>query len=240
MRIVTHAALAKRRRAQASTLSLIGVAILVLGLVLNFQLRYGLAYIALISGTLCSWLGVTMSERWLPVPRPDKALADGLSGISGRVYALYNWSLPSASHVLLAPWGLTVFFVHNHDGAASIEGDRWRDGRPIFRRLLRFARRPVRHPGKLLELDIDGLRAALVKAEPGLADLPIEGAAVFTNPGAQLTITEPDLPVLVPGELSAWVRRSLKDKPRLAPAERLKLEETLDALAAERMGEPAS
>lgn len=236
MRSVRHDALARKRRNQAIALSLVGVAVLIVGLVLNFQLRYGAAYVALITGTIISWIGVVLTDRWVSIPRPDKTLDEALDSVTGRVYALYHWSLPAAGHVLLAPWGLTVLFVHNHDGPAHIDGDRWRDRRALWKRLTRFARRPLRHPGKLLELELESLREALAEAEPSLADTPIDAAVLFSHPAAHIEVESSDLPILTPDELPTWIRRSLKAKPRLAPADRLKLEQTLDAMAEERMG----
>jgi hypothetical protein len=229
MKVITNTPLAAKRRRQAIFLSVLGTAILVAGLVLNFQGRFGLAYASLLSGTLLSWAGVTMTDRWVAMPRPESVIGKGLAAQNARAYALYHWALP-ADHVFVSPWGLTVFFVHNHDGPAEVEGARWRDGRPLWRRIFRFARRPVRHPGVLLELDLKALREKLVAADPSLAEIPIEAVALFSNPKVKLHREDPDMEVLLPAELEAWARRSLKEKPRIAPADRLKLETVLDGL----------
>ena len=201
------------------------------GLVLNLRSQFGAAYLALLVGTLCSWMGVVLADRWVAIPRPDKVLQEGLKRCTGRPYHLYNWTLPP-DHVLLAPWGLTVFHTMGHDGPALIDGGRWRDLRPLWRRLLRFARRPVRHPGELVALDLKALREALAAKDAELAAVPVDTVVLFTHPQAKLTLQRQDaaLPVLQPADLDAWAQHALRDRPRLAPALRLRLEELLREL----------
>lgn len=231
MNATTNQALCALRRRQALLCSGAGIAILVAGLVLNLRNQFAAAYLALLLGTICSWVGVVLADRWVAIPRPDRVLAEGLKRCTGRPYHLYNWTLPP-DHVLLAPWGLTVFHALGHDGPALIDGDRWRDQRPLWRRLLRFARRPVRHPGELAALDVKALREALAAKDAELAAVPIDTVVLFTHPQAKLTLLRQDeaLPVLRPADLDAWAQQSLRDRPRLAPALRLRLEELLREL----------
>lgn len=234
MKIVTHTALAARRRRQALALSLGGTAILLAGLWLNFQGRFDLAFALLVAGTLASWIGIAFGDRWISVPRPDAALADGLRERTGRVFALYNWVLP-ADHVYLAPWGVTVFAVYNQDGPIRIDGPRWRDARPLWQRALRFGRRPVVHPGRAMAADVEAVTGILCAADPDLADVPVEAAAVFINPRADLQVAAADLPVLRAVDLGEWVRASMR-RPRLADDVRKRVEAALDAAAAARRG----
>lgn len=231
MNATTNEALATRRRRQALLCSTAGIAILVAGLFLNLKGRFGPAYLALLLGTIASWMGVVLADRWVALPRPNKVLEEGLRRCEGRLYHLYHWTLPP-DHVLLAPWGLTVFHSVGHDGPALIDGSRWRDLRPLWRRLLRFARRPVRHPGELIALDVKALREALATCAPALAEVPIRAVVLFTHPQARLTrkAEEADLPVLLPSELDAWAVGALKTLPRLAPPLRLQLEDCLRGL----------
>lgn len=233
MLVLTHSDLANRRRRQALALSLAGTTVLVVGLVLNFQTYYAAALVMLLTGGALSWAGVGLSDRWVSTPRADRALADGLRERTGRVHRLYNWVLP-ADHVLSGPWGLTVFAIYNQDGPVSVQGTKWRDGRPMWQRAFRFGRRPVRHPGALLALDSSALREALVAADPALAAVPIDGVAVFTNPAVDLRVDQADLPVLRASELGDWVR-GMKQRPRLAPALQEQLDTVLGEIAAGRL-----
>ena len=234
MHVVTHTVLATRRRRQALVLSLGGTAVLVAGLILNLRSQFGPALIALAVGAGLSWAGVALADRWVAVPRPDRAIADGLKERTGRVFRLYNWVLP-ADHVLLAPWGLTVFAVYNQDGPVIIQGPRWRDGRPLWQRFFRLGRRPVKHPAALLSYETDDLRAAVAGQDETLADVPIEGVAVFTNRAVDLRVARPDVPVLRAADLRDWVKQAMK-RPRLSADRHKRLERALDRVAEARLG----
>lgn len=234
MKIVTHTALAGRRRRQALALSLGGTLVLLAGLWLNFQGRFGWAFALLVLGTLASWVGIAFGDRWIAVPRPDVALADGLRERTGRVFALYHWVLP-ADHVFLAPWGVTVFAVFNHDGPIDVAGRRWRDARPLWQRALRFGRRPVAHPGAAVTADVAAVRGVLTAADAELASVPVEAVAVFTHPRVDLRVADADLPVLRAADLGEWVRVAMR-RPRLSDDVRKRAEAALDAAAAARRG----
>lgn len=242
MRVVTHDALVSRRRRTALLLSMGGVAVLGLGLVANFygagDARYvTLSYVALAVGTILSWIGISVSDRWALPPRADIALAEGLEG-AGQAYKLYNWLLP-AEHVLLAPWGLTVFAVYNCDGPVDIQGKKWRDKRSWWRRLLSFGRRPVKEPSRLLHIETSQLASALVERDESgdLGDIPVEGVAVFTRLVGRLTVRDPSVPALEASGLRDWVRDKARHADEsISPGRRRRLERILDAMAEERTG----
>lgn len=232
MKVVTNFALANRRRRQAMLLSIAGLAVLGLGLYLSLTrpLMIAYAYAALVAGTLMSWLGVAMSEKWLRPPRADKALDKALKG-AGRAFVLYNWSL-SSDHVLMTPAGLVIVAVFNQEGAIAIRGDRWRESRPFWKRLFSLGRRPVRSPRRKLDLEVQALRDALAARDPelGLDDVPIDVVAVFTYPGVEVTVEDPDLPAMRVDALRDWLRMGGRGQS-LSPGRRRKLELALDGLA---------
>ncbi len=236
MKVVIHSALARKRRRQATLLSVAGIAVLFLGLYFNFQpsrqlLMY--AYMSLILGSLMSWLGVSMADQWVRPPRAEEAVGEAMKG-AARSYVLYHWALP-ADHVLLAPWGLTLFRVFNIDGPVEIRGDRWRDARPLARKLFSLGRQPVRNPERILGVESDQLRQALADRDSALAAVPMQLAGLFTSARAELTVSEPNLPAVRADGLRDWLRVESK-KPNLQPAIRRVLEAALDDIAAERMG----
>lgn len=241
MIVVTNEALAARRRRQAALLSVAGFLVLVLGLAANLLgLRAAgpdrtyvlVSYAGLVVGSILSWLGMALSDRWALRPRADAVLADALKG-AGRAFRLYNWSLP-ADHVLLAPWGLTVFAVFNSEGPVSVQGGRWRDRRPLGRRLLGLGRRPVRHPGRALSVEVDALRAALVAQDQALADVTVATAAVFARPGVALDVVDPDMPVMRADALREWLRQDGRGAP-LTHGDRRRIERALEAISAARL-----
>ena len=178
--IVTNTSLARRRRRQAALLSFGGFLVLLVGLGINLlavrdgaAARGGLAaaYIALLAGSVMSWLGMGLSDRWAIPPRPDEALGAALKG-AGPAFRLYHWVLP-ADHVLLAPWGFVVFAVFNHEGPLTVRGTRWRDARPLWRRVLALGRRPVRDPTRWLAVEVNALRRALAENDEHLGETPV-------------------------------------------------------------------
>lgn len=232
MKRVVDRVLVARRRRQATLLSVAGLAVLGIGLFLNFQPSQVLgAYVALLAGTLLSVLGIGLADKWLRRPRPEEALAEALKG--GRALALYHWALP-AEHVLVAPWGLVVIAVFAQEGPVHVRGARWREARPLWRALFSLGRRPVRDPSAALDAEAAALSAALVADDPALAGVPIERLAVFTFPGVALTVDAPSLPAVRTADLRAWLRDASK-RPALPAADRRRLELALDRLAEARM-----
>lgn len=90
----------------------------------------------------------------------------------------------------------------------------------------------MRHPGELVALDLKALREALAAKDAELAAVPVDTVVLFTHPQAKLTLQRQDaaLPVLQPADLDNWAQHALRDRPRLAPALRLRLEELLREL----------
>ena len=245
MRVRTNDRLVSRRRRLALFLSLGGIAVLGAGLAVNmFGLRSDaggvsyttLSYGALAIGTIMSWIGISVSDRWTLPPRADLALESGLES-AGQAYKLYNWLLP-AEHVLLAPWGLVLFVVYNCDGPVAIRGRRWKDARPWWRRALALGRRPVREPSRLLSVETGALAAQIAARDNDgdLDEVSIEGVAVFSRPGVEITVAEPSVPALCTDDLGDWLRQKggKSAKTKLSPARRRRLERLLDAIAEER------
>jgi hypothetical protein len=236
MKIVIHSALASRRRRQATLISFAGIGVLLVGLYFNFQrggqLMILYAYLALILGSLLSFLGVSLADQWVRPPRAEDALGEAMKG-AGPAYALYHWALP-ADHVLLAPWGLVLFRVFNIEGAVAVRGDKWRDTRPLIRKVFSLGRQPVRNPERILGIEAAQLRAALVAHDPELADVPMQPVGLFTSPRVDLTVVDATPPALTGDGLRDWLRTEGR-RASLAPATRRALVGALDAIAAATM-----
>lgn len=253
VRVLVNAAHAARRRRLALRLTIAGFVILTAGLFMGSRSPEWLfaGYGALVVGSIVSWAGIALLDRWIAPPRHEEALAkalgaatmedalETLGGTEGRAdrigaarFTLYSWLLP-ADQVIATPWGLAVLDVNTHDGPVRIEGGRWRDRRSILKRLFSFGRRPVRGPGRWLDHEVRALREAISAADQSLADIPIEPAAVFARERTVIDVIDAEPAALSIGELSAWLRAV--DQPALAPAERHRLLEVLDGMAAERV-----
>jgi hypothetical protein len=234
VKVVANHALATRRKRQATLLSLFGLGVLMLGLYLNFTASPLAAYVALVVGSVASWIGIALADRWVRPPRADRALESGLK-TAGRPFSLYHWVLP-ADHVLAAPWGLSVFVVANVDGRIEVTGTKWREARPLWRRLFTLGRRPLGNPAALAATEIELLRAALAAA--GVDDVPIDAAVLLSHPSVELAAEGSSLPALRPEDLSAWLRRQQRGKAALSPTRRRQLDVALDAMAGSRLSPP--
>jgi hypothetical protein len=233
LKVVRNDRLARRRGRQASALSIVGLSLLGAGLVVNFRGQIGAAYLMLIAGSAMSWAGIALGDTWLKPPRPDKVLGDAFSA-GGKGLALYHWALPPA-HVLLGPWGLTVLLPSGADGLVTASPGRWKEQRPLRRRLTSIGRRPLGKPPDLAELQVDDLSAALAAREPEAAPPPIDAVIVFLNPAVELEGADERLPMVRAADLRSWLATARK-RPSLDPVRRRELEAALDAMAAERMG----
>jgi hypothetical protein len=182
---------------------------------------------------VASWIGMVLSDRWAMPPRADEALEASLKG-AGAGFRLYNWTLP-ADHVLLVPWGLIVFVVFNHEGPASVRGDAWKDGRPVWRRALSLGRRPLRDPSRWLRLEVDALTNGLEVACDPPVDPPIQTVAVFSRPGIELEVEDPAIPVMRVEDLREWLRGDGRGA-NMPPSDRRRLERGLAALTEARLG----
>ena len=251
-RVLVNTKFASSRRKLALRLTVAGFVVLSIGLLLGSRGPEWIVagYGALVVGSIISWAGIAFLDRWVALPRSEEALATALGttakdaaealapgdGHGSRMrisrLATYSWLLP-ADHVVAAPWGLAVLDINTHDGPVRIEGAKWRDKRPIFRRMFSIGRRPVRNPDRWLKHEIDGLRKAMIEVEPTLVDVPIVPASVFARERTVIEVTDADPAVLRTDELEAWLRGS--DLPALPPAQRKQLLEVLDGLAAKRI-----
>ena len=73
-----------------------------------------------------------------------------------------------------------------------------------------FAREGVGSPDQDLETQKKKLRALLAQGD-GLADVPMDGAALFLNPQIQLEVNNPVIPVLKPEQVKDYVRARVKE-----------------------------
>lgn len=239
MKIVIDRTRVSRRRRIAGVLVFAGLLLLLSGLVngLFFEPRPSLDYLLLVGGTILAWAGTTQMDRWVTPPRPERALPEAL-GDAGPPWALYYMALP-AETVLVSPGGLFVVDDFKHDGLIRIQGARWRDRRSLLRRLTSLGRRAVRDPSRLLDLQAEALREALVARDEAWASLPIDPLVVFTHPAAELEREDPSLPVVRADELRTWLRTEGRRKA-LPPRVQRDLARALDALAEERIAGKAA
>jgi hypothetical protein len=193
-----------------------------------------ISFIALPAGFLCASIGSYYINRYArrrwpgsrAVARPDEVLERSMKGFDDK-FAYFAHSLPNSNYVLAGPCGVLLFAVRNDRGRVVINGDRWREPFTLGRIFTVFAREGVGDPPRELETQAGKLRDLLRQAPvnsngngeqnpKGLADVPIDCAAVFLNDQVQLAVENPTIPVLRTEQVKEFVRRKAKEA-KLAP-----------------------
>jgi hypothetical protein len=186
------------------------------------------SFIALPAGFLCASVGSYYINRYArrrwpgskTLARPDEVLERGLKGFDDK-FAYFVHSLPG-SYVVAGPCGLLLFIVRNDRSQVIVNGERWREPFSFRRILTIFAREGVGNPPADLTDQIRKMQELLQKAPAlaatnegesakSLADIPIEGAAVFLNELVQLDLNNPTIPVLRVDQVKEYVRRRVKE-----------------------------
>jgi hypothetical protein len=190
-----------------------GLGFLVAGLIISLVMKESpllwLSFICLLLGVLVSSVGTMNMNRWVREPRADQALAQGLKGFDDR-YRLYNYLLP-APHVLLSPVGLYVLTALGTEGAIRYEGDKFRRNFSLGRAIRFMADEGPGKPFAEAEAQVQVLRRFLEANEID-EGVEIQSIVVFYNPRAQLSVSEPPLPVVDPKGLKKAVRKQQSEK----------------------------
>jgi hypothetical protein len=189
-----------------------GLGFLVLGLIASLTMQAsGLVWISfgcLLLGILISSVGTMNMNRWVREPRADQALVKGLKGFDDR-YLLYSHFLP-APHVLLSPMGLFVLTTMGQDGAIRFDGEKFRRDFSAARILRFMADEGLGKP--LVEADSQVRAMQKLLDEQGAGEgVEVQNVVVFYNPRAQLTVSDPPLPVATPKGLKKALRKQRGD-----------------------------
>ena len=219
-------------------LSLIGMAILFVGLIASFApSRYPdptvteatssvgqffeqywamISFAALPLGFLFASLGTYYIARYARrrwpggvVARPDEVLERGLKGFDDK-YSLFIYSLP-VGYALLTPFALMTFAVRSDKGRVTVQGNRWREGWNFSRIFTFFAREGVGNPPSELAEQERKMREYLAKGGPELAGTPIEGAVLFLNSDSVVLAEEATVPILRGEQLKEYIRKRAKE-----------------------------
>ncbi len=222
VRILNNEKLIKTRTTWSGRLMMAGFALIILSALLTFlnpaTPEYILpAYAALFGGFIVFNMGAAAASKWRRSPRADEVLEKALKGLDNK-FRLYNYLLP-AEHVLLTPVGVTVFQVRRLPGIMSCVGDKWTQKRSFLSRLRFAAEEQLGNPTKDVQQDIHLMRAYLDKniVSDEDVEIPIDGLIVFSHPKAQLTVTDPVIPIVTPKEARAYVREAASAETRLSP-----------------------
>jgi hypothetical protein len=157
-------------------------------------------------------------NRWVREPRADQALAQALKGRDDR-YQLYSYFLP-APHVLLSPAGLFVLTALGQEGTIQFDGIKFRRDFSLIRLLRFMAEEGMGKPLAHGDEEVEALRKFL-EANDADEGIEIQNILVFYNPRAELQVSNPPRPIIVPKGLKKTLSKLPGDKLSDSQYERL-------------------
>ncbi len=172
---------------------------------------------ALFAGFVCASIGSYYINRYARrrwpgsrfVERPDEMLERNMKGLDDK-FAFFSQSLAASSYLLAGPNGITVFALRSDKGKVIVDGNRWKEPFTLTRFFTFFAREGVGSPDQDIVAQKEKLRTLLAQGD-GLAEVPMDGAALFLNPQIDLQLNNPVIPVLKPEQVKDYVRARVKD-----------------------------
>jgi hypothetical protein len=240
MRVTTNTAMISRRRRLGTYATFAGLGILLAGMIASFRpgntWSIWISLGSLVLGFALAQYGNYSLRRWGRTPRPDEVVETALKGFDDRFH-YYAWSLP-IPYVLLSPNGVYSFTLRDQTGQISVTGSEWHSKLSLMRIFLWF-QEGLGNPTREALENAERLRQWILKEAPGF-DVPVQPAIMFIDPRAQLTITDPTVPVLEPKGLKKWLRGSGRGAS-LKAADYRRLEALFNAKAAgEEYSDPAA
>jgi hypothetical protein len=238
MRIVTNEKLIKRNARIGQIASFSGLAILIGGVVINWQNpeQVGLSLGALLLGFALSQFGIYFGNRYTRPPRADTVLSQSLKGFDKR-YSLYHYSAP-ISHLLIGPGGMWVILPRHQRGTISYENGRWKQKGGFGLTYLKFfAQEGLGRPDIEISSDLERLNHFFKKEFPDMEFPQPHAVIVFLNPKAELgDLSQAPYPALPIKKLKDHIKKQAKEKQNRLDETQLK---TLQA-AIEGIGEGKS
>ena len=232
MKVLTNYELIASRQRVGRYAALAGLLVLMAGLFISFRWQnlemVAVSYVALIVGMLLSSIGIYLADKWVQEPRADQALAQALKGFDDR-YHLYNHVLP-VEHVLVSPFGVTVFTVKRQADRVIYRNGRWKHQQSLFKRLQSLSRERLGDPVKQMEAEVQRMQEFLQQHLEDV-EIPVDGVVVFVNPNVQLELEGAPAEVLHVRKLKAYLRRKSKQARRLEGETYRRLVEVLDQVA---------
>ncbi len=204
MQITTNEKFIRRRSRLGTYASLGGLAVLIAGFAASFrQDLIWISLIAIVVGFILAQFGNYSLRRWGRSPRPDQVIETALKGFDDR-YHYYAWTLP-LPYVLLSPQGIHVFTVRDQTGKITVNGSQWKSKFSVSRILMAFASEGLGNPSSEALDNANRLTSWIKTRLPDFAGAA-QPVVLFTDPRAELEISQPAVPVLEPKGLKKWLR----------------------------------
>ena len=220
MRAFTNTDLIESRTKWAKRIAPLTMLFLVGGLITNFlsinqpdYFRPTLILLAL--GFTLSIFSSNLVNAWVREPRADQALTSTLKKF-GNDFILFHHTA-AVPHVLLTPNRLYAIVAKRQPGDISVRGDRISRKFSWMRVLRYFAEEGLGAPMLEAQNRAKKLTKSLSNQLEAEAMPEISPLVVFTNPGVELTVESPAVPVMRLNQLKTYLRDN--DKQRAISAE---------------------
>lgn len=213
MKVITNEQIIKKRKKLASILSPLAMALLLIGLTLNIlSLRseeilpfyfYG-TLIFLMMGFAASTISSGMVNRWVKEPRADQTLQETLKGFDNK-HILFNYTTKTP-HVLITPTRVLAITAKHQGGEIKVTNNKWRRGFSWGRLLRFFADEGLGNPTLEAKANAERIENLIQKELPPESRPPVEPIIIFNHPQVELTVEDPEVPVMKSNKLKKYVR----------------------------------
>jgi hypothetical protein len=217
VQITTNEPFVRRRGLIGSLGTVLGFVVLALGMYVSIEqpskpeiswLTF-VPWITLAVGIIMLNVGKYYAMRYGTRPRVDVAITQVLKGLDNRNH-LYNFvpTLP-VEHLLVTPTGIAVLVPRPFFGDVIHSGDTW--SRPVnFMAILqRFTDGGLGNPTHEALRDAEAVRNLLRErlGDDIGGSIGVSPVIVMFNPRVKLQVTDPEVPVVLVGDLKNAVRR---------------------------------
>ena len=205
MRVVTNKQLARRNKQITNYLFFGTFGALILGFIfINSSLFTGetpdnltilLQTAVLPVAFILTIASVRMTNLWARIPRPEKAIEDGLKGLSTKS-VLYNYYHFPARHVLICPQGVFAIITRWHDQEFTVKEGKFKSHKSVISRFFSAIRFDgIGKPFQEAEYAKERVQKMLSSIAP---DVEVKSLIVFVDPSATLHLEDKDndIPIL--------------------------------------------
>lgn len=226
MRILRHSSYIASRKRRAKLMALAGflalTGTLFLALLPDFLLP---SYIVMLGAFVVFNLGMQQIGKWTRNPRNDQILDFQLKALPDR-HSLIHYApvgKQRVEHVLVHPGGLLVVTAREIDGTIDVKANRWRRKSSGLRRFFSFSGPQLGNPGLETDNAVGALERSLAEEQ---LEVDVEGCVVFLHPATELSVEQPEYPILHADELPEFVLQLPAD-PTFTTRERDRIIELL-------------
>jgi hypothetical protein len=207
MNKIINEKLIKRNKKIGNITSILGIAILIAGLILNFRpntINTIISFSALIVGFVVAQISTYFVNRFGRSPRIDEVIGDNLSKLNNN-YSFYVYSSP-VSMLLVGPSGIWIPTPVSASGEIYYD-NKWkqRGGSLLFKF---FGQENIGKPSLEVENNEKSIRDYLSKHLDETEIPPITGVLIVVNPKATIgDVSNAPTPIVKPDELRRYIRR---------------------------------